>query len=633
MFIREYVTHNKKTDTRYLTHRLVESIQTEKGPRQRIVMHLGTLSLPKCEWRKLAKILESRLAGQLSFLEDASPEIASAADKALEHFRFMKSQREERASQMKNREIIEVDAQSIATGYSRSLGPELVANSFWERLGFNKILTALGFTLKQLCLIKALIIGRLVAPGSDRGTWRWFCRRTALAEMLPVDLTHIGKDAFYEIADDLYLRKSQLEKALRNREITLFSINTTLFLFDLTNTYFEGSCLKNDLAARGKSKEKRTDCPLVTLALVVDQLGFPVVSQIYAGNQSEPETLADILDDLYKEGQIEFKGIRPTIVMDRGIATKGNIDVLKAKEYPYIVIERRAVEEEYLKEFESVRQTFERIDLNYTNDSDTSRKTRNDLQDAKAVYVKKVPIEDGCRVLCYSEGRARKERAINDRQEKRFLEAFGKLQKSVAKGNIRRVEKVSARVGRLQERHPGAFAHFDIIATADEAGKKVQTLTITKKPIIEEGITLNGCYVIETSHKDMTAKEIWRHYMTLTEVEGAFRSMKTDLGVRPVYHQIAQRTKSHLFVSVLAYHLLVSIEHTLRLNGDHRTGSTIRDELSTHQRNAVIFTDAHNKIHHIRVSGMVEKEHREIYHLLGVKDPLRRTHRLAGSRL
>jgi len=131
----------------------------------------------------------------------------------------------------------------------------------------------------------------------------------------------------------------------------------------------------------------------------------------------------------------------------------------------------------------------------------------------------------------------------------------------------------------------------------------------------------------------MTAADIWRCYMTLTHVEGAFRSLKTDLGMRPVYHQVARRTKSHLFVSVLAYHLLIGIEHSLRLSGDHRRWSTIREQLSTHQRSTVMFTDADNKIHHVRVSGMPEKEHQEIYRLLGVKNPLKRTHRLLGSRL
>jgi hypothetical protein len=220
MFIREYVTYNKKTDTRYITHRLVEAIQTEKGPRQRIIMHLGTLSLPKSEWRKLAKVLESRLAGQLSLFEEEYPTIAAAADKAFDHFRFIQSQREERAAQKENREIVPVDVQSIGVGYSRSLGPELVANSFWDRLGFDQILTSSGFDLKELSLAKSVILARLLAPDSDYGTWHWLCQRTALAEMLPVDLTTVGKDAFYEIADDLYLRKEQLEKGLRDREVT-----------------------------------------------------------------------------------------------------------------------------------------------------------------------------------------------------------------------------------------------------------------------------------------------------------------------------------------------------------------------------------------------------------------------------
>lgn len=524
-------------------------------------------------------------------------------------YKFVQARRKERASQKENREIVPVDLQSVTTGYSRSLGPELVANTFWERLGFDQILA--GFDQKQLSLAKAVIIGRLVAPGSDRRTWQWLRQGTALAEMLPVDLTTAGKDAFYEIADALYAKKDLLEKALRDREMTLFSVKTTLFLYDLTNTYFEGSCRKNDLARRGKSKEKRSDCPLVTLALVVDQLGFPVFSQIYGGKQSEPKTLEEILDELYQQGEELFKEHLPTIVMDRGIATKDNIELLRSKHYPYIVIERRPVEKDYPEEFQSVRETFERI-------------TPDDH-----VYVKKVPFDGGCRVLCYSEGRELKERAINALQEKRFLEALGRLQKSVAKGSILRPEKVAQRLGRLKERHLSVARFYEI--TMEVAEKKVTGLKAVKKPAEQDD--LNGCYVIETSHQNMTAKEIWESYMTLTKVEGAFRALKTDLGVRPVYHQIAERTKAHLFISVLAYHLLISIEHALRSHGDHRRWSTIREQLSTHQRSTVIFTDADNKIHHLRVSGTPEKEHREIYRLLGVKDPLKRRHHLAGSRL
>jgi transposase len=576
-------------------------------------------------------VLEARLAGQISLFEEEFPSITEAADKAFEHYQFTHSRRKERASQQENREIVSVDMQSVATGYSRSLGPELVANTIWERLNFDNILMSGGFDPKQLSLAKAVIIGRLVAPASDYGTWQWLHKRTALTEMLPVDLTNTGKDAFYEIADELYARKELLEKALREQEITLFSFKTTLFLYDLTNTYFEGNCRKNDLAKRGKSKEKRSDCPLVTLALVVDQFGFPVFSQIYDGKQSEPKTLKEILDELYQEGCLLFKEHLPTIVMDRGIATKANIDLLKSRQYPYIVIERRQVEKDYLEEFETVRETFERID--FSRKDTVGVEENGSYQAAQAVYIKKVPCDEGCRVLCYSEGREQKERAINDLQERRFLEAFSRLQKSVAKRSILLAPKVAERVGRLKERHPVAARHYEIIMEVDDKLNKVKTLTAFKKQAREEHASLNGCYVIETSHKDLTAKEIWEYYMTLTQVEGAFRSIKTDLGMRPVYHQIAGRTKSHLFVSVLAYHLLISIEHNLRNCGDNRRWSTIRTQLSTHQRNTVILTDADNNIHHIRVSGMPEKEHLDIYRLLQVKDPLKRRHSLAGSRL
>ena len=131
----------------------------------------------------------------------------------------------------------------------------------------------------------------------------------------------------------------------------------------------------------------------------------------------------------------------------------------------------------------------------------------------------------------------------------------------------------------------------------------------------------------------MPAKEVWRLYTTLTKIEAAFRALKTDLGVRPVYHQLADRTKGHLFISVLAYHLLVSIEYQLREQGDHRNWSTIKEQLSTHQRTTVLITDEYDQIHHIRVSGTMEKSHKEIYKLVGVKDPLKRKPEMIEKRL
>ncbi len=632
MFIREYVINNKKTGTRYVTHRLVETFQTDKGPRQRIIMHLGTLTLPKSEWRKLAALLASRLAGQISFLEEDFSAIADAANKAFDHYRFVQSQRKEHAVKESNKQIVPIDMASISTGFSRSLGPELVADSTWRRLDFDGVLTECGFNQKQICLAKSIIVGRLIYPGSDYRTWQWLQKKTALLEMLPVDLASTGKDLFYEIADEIYRKKPKLERALRDRETTLFSFRTTLLLYDLTNTYFEGSCKSNDLARRGKSKEKRSDCPLVTLALVVDQLGFPVFSQIYNGKQSEPKTLIEILDEVYRDGEDIFKNNLPTIVMDRGIATEANLGIIKAKSYPYIVIERRETEKDFTEEFKSIKETFECIETSEHNGHTAPATQKGDTKSNFSVYVKTVPFEDGCRVLCYSEGREQKELAIHTLKEKRFLEDFAKLQKSVAKGNIRMREKIAHRIGRINERHGSASRHYDTIMKLDDTGNKVVTLKAIRKADEPKQISLHGCYVIETSHKDLSAKEIWQYYMTLTRVENAFRSLKSELGIRPVFHQSAERTKAHLFISVLAYHLLISIEHELRIHGNNRSWLTIREQLSTHQRSTVILTDNVNNIHHVRVSGMPEPDHQEIYTLLKVKDTLPKRHRLASSR-
>lgn len=467
-----------------------------------------------------------------------------------------------------------------------------------------------------------------MTPTSDLATWNWLRNQTALLELLPVNLFEVGKDAVYEIADKLLIHKSQLESTLRKRETELFPGETTLFLYDLTNTYFEGNCTDNDLAKRGESKEKRSDCPLVTMALVVDERGFPLYSQIYGGNQSEPKTLSDIVKRLYEQNEPDLFGhIRPTIVMDRGIATKDNIKLLKEKKYPYIVVERRAVEKDYVAEFTNAKSSFRRVDQQAG--ADLSQEVRV----SEAVYAKKMPWEDGCRVLCISEGREKKEIAMDALKEERFLQDLTALQTTVAKGNVKLLEKVGERVGRLKERYPSIARHHEIELELDAEQKKVTAVTWTKKPTRSERSTLTGCYVIETSHKELLAEEVWRLYTTLTQVEYAFRSLKTDLGVRPVHHQLAERTRGHLFISVLAYHLLICIEHQLRENNDHRRWSTIRKQLSTHQRNTVIVTDEHDQIHHIRVSGKPESIHQEIYGLLDVTDPLKKKHQQITSKV
>lgn len=624
MFIREVATVNKKNGSTYITHKLVEAYRTENNDvRQRIIMNLGTLTLPREDWKKLSSALESLLAGQETLFRD-NCEINEIAAKAIEHHKLIRKKAEVKTIRENEKQLISVDLNSLNTTEDRSLGAELVANNEWNRLKFDDILRKCNCDSKEISLMKAVIIGRLIEPSSDLAVLDWLQNRSGINELLAVDLSTIGKDLIYEISDKLLLHKEFIEEELRNQEEQLFQITPKVFLYDLTNTYFEGVCLKNELAEHGKCKSKRTDCPLVTLALVVDEHGFPVYSKIYAGNQSEPETLNDVLEKLLQEKTTLFQYVTPTFVMDRGIATKENIAIMKEKKLDYIVIERSAVEKQYKEEFEHAREGFEKINA----------ETKSEYGDANDVYIKKIDhTEETCRVLCLSEGREKKETAIDTKKEERFITDISKIKASINKGNIKEPGKVYERVGRLKQKYSSMAKYYDVTVIEDEETKKATDLTWIKKEIRKERTVLTGCYVIETTHKEYDALEIWELYMTLTNVEGAFRALKTDLGMRPVYHQNKERTEGHLFISVLAYHLLINIERRLREKQDHRKWSTIKTQLSTHRRTTIIYTDSNNEINHLRVSGIPESKHKEIYKLLDVKDPTKRIHKLGGIRL
>ena len=612
MYIRETKTQSKKTGAVYIKHELVESYRNDEGqPRQRVILQLGRLDLPKKDWKPLAAALESRFSGQESLFEE-DPRIKEAAQIAMEHFSFLEKKEIKRQQRNENAEYVRVDIQSTQVTQSRSLGPELVAHETWKKLGFDTFLEQQGWEKKDIALAEALVVGRLIEPGSDLSTLSWLNERTSLLEMLP-DLQVVKKDPLYESADRIFEMKDKLECHLRQQELSLFRLPREVYLYDLTNTYFEGRALENDLAERGHSKEKRTDCPLVTLALVVDEDGFPIMSQIYCGNQSEPKTFPDILKQL--ESDLSIFGFleKPTIIMDRGIATQDNMELLRGK-YPYLVVERRSTKEEYLDEFKKAQDSFTPI----TKETAAADKT--------IVYVKKIDADDANRVLCLSVGRKEKEQAMDTQRETRLLEEVRKLEKRVSNGKLVVPQKISERIGRIKEKFVSIGQYYDFDLKMNKDGDRVEKLEWRKSSKGTDREELQGCYVIESSDKNLSETEVWHLYMTLTKVEASFRALKTELGIRPIFHQKPDRTKAHLFISVLAYHLLISIEYQLHQNGNHHCWNTIRKQLSTHQRCTVILNDDQNQVHHIRVSGSPEAHHKEIYKALDIKNSLKRVH-------
>ena len=621
MFIRENKTTNKKTGDVYIKHVLVEAVRINGEPRQRVVMGLGRLELHRREWKKLAHALECQLSGQLTLLEDNDKYIEDLALSLVSNNKLSRKLEilESGAEQSDPGNYVQIDLGSISTEKTRSIGAELACQDAWDLLRFDQILKDCGFTPNQRAVTKALIFGRLISPGSERHTVEWFQKRSALTEFPGCDITNLGKNKFYETGDKLFENKDRIEESLYHRQDSLFPMKgNTVFLYDLTNTYMEGSCLGNTLAKRAHCKSKRYDCPLIALSLVVRNDRTPVVSHIYKGNQGEPETMVDMLNRLetmfrYDSPQMVLE--KPTIIMDRGIATKDNVDLLRERGYQYTVVTREDQTVEYLEEFERARDTFTRID-------DLSHK-HTAYGDENHVYVKKISRdgESTCKVLCLSDGKAHKENAIATKKDSRYLADIEKLSRSIQKGSIKNIEKIEAKLKNYSKKYKTTAGKYNVTLILNEQGK-AQGIEISPKAA--EPNPLSGCYTIESTHIEMDAVEIWKLYMTQAHVESSFRAMKSELGMRPVYHQNDSRSAAHLFITVLAYHILSAIERRLAKHGDTREWQTLRDVLSTHTRITVVMKDKDGSIYHHRVSGKPEDVHQDIYKKLNIKDPTKK---------
>ena len=652
MFIRTCKTKNKKTGKDYIGHQLVETVQTEKGPRTKILFSLGRLDLEPRRIKELEALFRERIEGAPSpktgipgLALDPDPELAALVEAALRGELTPGKKAKPPVPRPTGRAALDPD--SLRTEEIRSLGPELLAVDAWEQLDVPSILARAGFTPKEQALACALVVGRLVAPGSERATFQWMKEKTALGELLEApDRLDVGPDALYGISDRLLAKKEAIEAALVATTRTLFPADSLVFLYDLSNVYLEGAAKGNYLARRGHSKEKRSDCPLISFSLVVDSRGFPVASRIGRGNQSELETLS---------GLSVFPGApKPTLVMDRGIATRENIALMKARGYHYCVVERRPVEKEYAALFEKARETFEW----FAPHSDRSHEGvwLHKLlvpDEASAPGPASPPDDPVARVLVLSTARKAKEDAMDALKETRFATALDGLRRSVRNGSCVRPDVVSRRIGKILARFPSVAKYYTVVPVPAEpasppapetpekkSGKgrlpktseaslpspsRIVDLVWTQNASREERNLLTGTYVIETSHADRTSRDIWSLYTTLTEVEGVFRDLKSDLGIRPVFHQKADRCMAHLFVSILAYFLLSNIEHRLRAKGDTRSWKTVRSLFDTLCRTTVTGRDPHTSFdYRIRMTSTPEPEHRSLLDKLGIKGLLRR---------
>jgi transposase len=375
---------------------------------------------------------------------------------------------------------------------------------------------------------------------------------------------------------------------LQERETDLFHLDEKILLYDLTNTFFEGSGRYNPKAHFGLSKEKRSDCPLVTLALVMDARGFPKTSQVFEGNVSEPGTLEKILAGISPAAN------KPIIVADAGIATQNNIQWMIGQGFDYIVVSRKRMREVPAGiEMVTVRQDQRRV-----IQAAIGRNSSEEME-----------------VYCYSSAKEIKEKGIKTRFEKRFEAQLTAVQSALCrKGGTKKYEKVLEKIGRLKQKYRRVAQRYTIGVEKDDPSKNAINIHWSIKPMDET----SGYYVLRTNRTELTEKEVFDIFTMLLDLEDAFRSMKSELGIRPVHHQMEYRSDGHLFITVLAYHVLQAIRLKLKAHGITHSWSTLRNMLSTHYRVTTSMKRSDGKMLYVRKTAKPEECHKKIYEALGL---------------
>lgn len=580
MFIRRTTVKSRRTGESYYTYRLVENYRTTNGVRQRTLLNLGAhFEVPKEQWSALARRIEALLHGQLDLMpNDLDPRWeATAQGYATQIIRARgRSTEEESQNGPGLPDYQRVDISKLDLLHPRSVGVEAVALSALRQLGLDRKLQALGLNTQQLPVAIGLIIGRMIKPGSELATHEWLQHQSGLGELLGHDFSTTVLTRLYRVSDQLLGHKEELERYLFERQRDLFSLDETITLYDLTNTFFEGTAKANAKAKRGHSKEKRSDCPLVTLALVLDGQGFPKRSATFEGNVSEPKTLAALLARL--SGSRGGSGA--TVVLDAGLATEENIAWLREQGYRYLVVSR------------SPKKVFDDEEATLIK------------EDGKVcIRAQRVFDEETgeVRLYCHSSQREEKERAIQRRFSERFEEELKNLADGLTKkGRVKNHEKILIRLGRLKQRYSRVVRFYEIRVEKDAETGNAKAIHWSR--ITAEEKTHLGVYCLRTNEAGWDEQTLWRTYIMLTDLEAVFRSLKSELGLRPVYHHKTGRVDAHLFISVLAYHFVHTLRFQLKARGIHLSWDGIRRQLDGQDRVTVVLRRADGKVYHIRKS-------------------------------
>ncbi len=603
MFIKEVKKKHSPKGNTFYQYNLVQAMRVEGKVKQRNVLYLGSDPLLRdtSKRKEVLSILKSKIFKHPSlFPEDATKEVLDLATRLHEKFLVKYGNHTEDMPSIPSPEhstnYHRVDVDSIESRDVRSFGAENLCCQVMDKLQLRKIFNSLGFSKDQINKAKIAIASRAIFATSDYNTSQLLSTNSSLNECLGYEPI-VSHKQLYAISDQLYKFKETIDKQLYKRISNMFNLEDRLVIFDLSNTYFETSKSGNSLTKfSGNSKEKRTDCPVVVFSGVINKEGFIRHSSIYEGNTPDAKTLEQMLGKLEKYSDSRKN---KTVVIDAGIATEKNLEIIKAKGYDYVCVSRKRLKDYQIDHSKMVtKQTSrgkQKVELNIFSPEGYSDTW---------MYVQ-------------SEQKQKKETSMRDKLCQRFEQDLEYIQAGFTKKRgTKAVDKVWERIGRAKEKHKRVSAQY--VLKLGEVDGKATMLTWERKPDPVKQDKERGVYFIRTSYQSTDESDLWDIYNTIREVEATFRCLKSDLNIRPVHHQNDSRIESHIYLTILAYQLVNTIRFMLKREGLNHSWRRIIQLMST-QVIQTLEVPTDTKRMYIRKTSHPIKEVSEIYRATNCK--------------
>jgi transposase len=518
MFLRP--NHRDKDGKDHTYWSLVETVRTPDGPRQKTICYLGELnSSAQARWLRTVEVFNDQ--GETQQLKLFPSHVALPAD---------------------DPQVVRVLLKKVRLERTRQFGACFLGLELWRRLALDRFFAQAvdvePADVPWSRVAALLAINRLCAPGSELAIEQRWYPSTALDDLLEIEEGKINDTRLYRCLDRILPHKTKLERHLKQRYGALFGAEFDVLLYDLTSTYVEGAAEKNPMVRRGYSRDHRSDCEQLVIALIVNNEGFPFSYETFDGNRSDVSTMETILRMVERK----YGKARRIWVFDRGIVSEENLAAIRKRDGQYLTGTPRS----QMKRFEAelLKEDWTRV--------------------RPEVEVKKVAIRQGeeTYILCRTSGRKEKEKAIRNRFSNSMETALKGLEKAIVTGRLKDRNKMERRLGKIQARHPQVNDLYDLALRDTVEGVRLFWQIEEDRKSWRE--SREGAYLLRTNLKAETAEELWSKYMQLTEAEASFRALKSELSIRPLFHQLEPRVKAHVMVAFLGYALWVTLKHLLK---------------------------------------------------------------------